>query len=569
MMVAMRFLIAMLAACLAGAQTPAPDGATRADWPHYGGTQQSWRYSSLDQINTANVKSLTPAWIFQTGDYAENLQSTPIVVEGTMYLITPRAHVFALDAATGRQIWQYNYNASAARTSVAGGEGSFVQNRGLAVGDGKVFFGTIDNNLVALDRKTGREVWKVAVDDPSQCGCNIGAAPLIADDKVITGGNNGDGAHRGYLTAFYMKTGRLAWRWYVVPAPGEKGNETWKGDSWKFGGGAPWLTGSFDPTLNLVYWGTGNAGSDFYDSERLPGSAAKDKSTDVNLYTASVVALDVSTGKLRWYHQEVPDDVWDFDSSYESILIDREVKGRMRKLLVHMNKSGLTFVLDRETGEFIGVFSVPEVQNWITGVTEDGKLVGRREPEPGKPLNYCPSVAGAKSWNSMAYSPRTGFIYAPVNEICNSVTATTLEGKEGGGFMNGSFDVSLPPNRTTYSHLDAWDPVSGKRIWSYPYKYVLLASVLATAGDLVFTGDPEGFFFALNARTGAKLWSFQTGAGNRGSSISYSVNGRQYIATPTGWQGSLIGGAASSLFPDQQWHMGSTLVVFALPESTK
>ena len=568
MMVAMRFVFILFAATLVNAQTPAPEGATRADWPHYGGTQLSWRYSALNQINASNVKNLAPAWIFQTGDYAENLQSTPIVVEGIMYVITPRAHVFALDAATGRQLWQYTY--SAARTAVAGSEGNFVQNRGLAVGNGKVFFGTVDNNLVALDQKTGTEVWKVAVDDPRQCGCNIGAAPLIAGDKVITGGNNGDGAHRGYLTAFYMKTGRLAWRWYVVPGPGEKGNETWKGDSWKFGGGAPWLTGSFDPSLNLVYWGTGNAGSDFYDHERLPDSTGGgDKSKDVNLYTASVVALDADTGKLRWHYQEVPDDVWDFDSSYESILIDREVKGRMRKLLVHMNKSGLTFVLDRATGEFLGVFSVPEVQNWITGVTEDGKLVGRREPEPGKPLSYCPSVAGAKSWNSMAYSPRTGFIYAPVNEICNNVTATTLEGKEGGTFMNGSFDVNLPPNRTTYSHLDAWDPVTGKKIWSYPYKYVLLASVLATAGDLVFTGDPEGFFFALNARTGAKLWSFQTGAGNRGSAISYSVNGRQYIATPTGWQGSLIGGAAAGLFPDQQWHMGSTLVVFALPESAK
>ncbi len=458
MMVAMRFVFVLFAVTLASAQTPAPDGATRADWPHYGGTQLSWRYSALNQINASNVKNLAPAWIFQTGDYAENLQSTPIVVDGVMYVITPRAHVFALDAATGRQLWQYIY--SAARTAVPGSEGNFVQNRGLAVGAGKVFFGTVDNNLVALDQKTGSEVWKVAVDDPRQCGCNIGAAPLIAGDKVITGGNNGDGAHRGYLTAFYMKTGRLAWRWYVVPGPGEKGNETWKGDSWKFGGGAPWLTGSFDPSLNLVYWGTGNAGSDFYDHERVTGA---DKSKDVNLYTASVVALDADTGKLRWHYQEVPDDVWDFDSSYESILIDREMKGRMRKLLVHMNKSGLTFVLDRATGEFLGVFSVPEVQNWISGVTEDGKLVGRREPEPGKPLSYCPSVAGAKSWNSMAYSPRTGFIYAPVNEICNNVTATTLEGKEGGTFMNGSFDVNLPPNRTTYSHLDAWDPVTGKK----------------------------------------------------------------------------------------------------------
>ena len=417
----MRFLLGLILTTAAAAQTGGPTGP---DWPHYGGTQLSWRYSALDRINTSNVKNLAPAWIFQTGDYAENLQSTPIVVDGTMYLITPRARVFALDAATGKPIWQYTYAPS--RAAIAGSEGTFVQNRGLAVSDGMVLFGTVDNNLVAIDSRTGRERWKVAVDDPKQCGCNIGAAPLIVKDKVIVGGNNGDGAHRGYLTAFYVKTGRLAWRWYVVPGPGEKGHETWKGDSWKFGGGAPWLTGSFDPELNLVYWGTGNAGSDFYDSARVPGL---DKSKDVNLYTASVVALDADSGKLRWYHQEVPDDVWDFDSSYESILIDREIKGRMRKLLVHMNKSGLTFVLDRATGEFLGVFSVPELQNWITGVTEDGKLVGRKEPEPGKPLNYCPSVGGAKSWNSMAWSPRTGLLYMPLNEICNSVTATTQRGQ--------------------------------------------------------------------------------------------------------------------------------------------
>lgn len=553
----MRFLLCLVLTTVAAAQTGGPTGS---DWPHYGGTQLSWRYSSLDQINTSNVGKLAPAWIFQTGDYVENLQSTPIVVDGAMYLITPRARVFALDAASGRELWRYEY--APARAAIPGSEGTYVQNRGLAVSAGLVLFGTVDNNLVALDSRTGREVWKVAVDDPRQCGCNIGAAPLVVKDKVIVGGNGGDDAHRGYLTAFHLKTGRLAWRWYVVPGPGEKGHETWKGDSWKFGGGAPWLTGSYDPELNLVYWGTGNAGSDFYDAERVAGP---DKSKDVNLYTASVVALDADTGKLRWYYQEIPDDVWDFDSSYESILIDREVKGRMRKLLVHMNKSGLTFVLDRVTGEFLGIFSVPEVQTWISGVTEDGRLVGRKEPQPGKPFNYCPGVMGAKSWNSMAYSPRTGLLYAPVNEMCNNVTATTNAGKEGRDFMNGRFQVTLPPDRTTFSHLDAWDPVTGKRIWSYPYRYVLLASVLATAGDLVFTGDPEGLFFALDARNGSKLWSFQTGAGNRGSSIAYSVNGRQYIATTTGWQGSLVGAGAAALFPDQDWRLGSTLVVFALP----
>jgi alcohol dehydrogenase (cytochrome c) len=540
----------------------AQDGATRADWPHYGGTQRSWRYSALDQIKASNVKSLAPAWIFQTGDYAENLQSTPIVINGVMYLITPRAFVYALDAATGRIIWQYRYPQP--RAGIPGSHADFIQNRGVAVGDGKVFFGTRDNFVVALDQMTGREMWKVSVDDPRQCGCNITSAPLLVKDKVLVGGNGGDQAHRGYLTAFYAKTGRLAWRWYVVPGPGEPGHETWKGDSWKYGGGAPWMTGSFDADLNLVYWGTGNAAADFFDGDRVA-----DRAQHTNLYTASVVALDADTGKLRWHYQEIPDDVWDFDSSYEVVLMDRQIGGRMRKILVHMNKSGLTFVLDRQTGEFLGVFSVPEVQNWITGVTEDGKLVGRKEPQLGKTDLFCPGAAGAKSWNSMAYSPRTGLLYTPTNELCNDVTANADKANEGHFYMNAEFNIKLPGPRPNYSHVDAWDPLTRKRVWSYPYKYVLLASMLATAGDLVFTGNPEGEFFALDAKTGTKLWSYQTGAGHRGSSVSYAVNGRQYIATSTGWHQTLVGGAAIPLFPDLSFRLGSTLVVFALPEGSK
>src|SRR5580700_6221890 len=553
----MRFWLILFSISSALAQEA---GATHSDWPNYGGTQFSWRYSALDQINTGNVKALTPAWLFQTGDYAENLQTTPIVESGVMYLITARARVFALDAATGREIWNYHYPEPG--RSVPG----FVGNRGLAIGDGKVFFGTKDNYMVALDQKTGRLLWRVNIDDARQCGCNITAAPLVVKDKVIVGGSGGDGAHRGYLTAFSTKTGRLAWRWYVIPGPGEKGHETWKGDSWRFGGGSPWLTGSFDPALNLVYWGTGNASGDFNDEDRLVDGA---KGKEGNLYTASVVALDADTGKLRWYHQEVPDDLWDFDSAYECVLIDRPINGRTRKLLVHMNKSGVTFVLDRVTGEFIGTFSPMEVQTWISGITEDGKLVGRREPEAGKVVTTCPSAAGAKSWNSMAYSPRTGYIYAPMNEICNDLTSTSSEALEGRFHANGGFTFKLPPGRTTYSHLDAWDPITRKRVWSMPYQYILLASVLATAGDLVFSGDPEGYFFALDARTGNKLWSYQTGAGNRGSAVSYSVGGQQFIATPTGWQQAITGAQLAPLFPDQQWRGGSTLIVFALPEVSK
>jgi len=558
----MRFL-ALCVAITTCAWSQALDGSTRADWPHYGGTQAAWRYSALDQVNTSNVKNLAPAWIFQTGDASDGLQSTPLVLGGVMYVITPRNQVFALDAASGRLIWQYK--PPTPRPGRAGGQ-VYTLNRGVAVSDGKVFFGSTDNFLVALDQKSGREIWRVAIDDVKQCGCNITAAPLIVKDKVVVGGTGGDAAHRGYLTAFYAATGRLAWRWYVIPGPGEKGYETWKGDSWKLGGGAPWMTGSYDPPLNLVYWGTGNASGDFFDGDRNPGG---DKSKDVNLYTASVVAIDADTGKLRWHHQEVPDDLWDFDSAYEVILFDHEVRGQMRKLLAHMNKSGLTFVLDRATGEVIRAFTMPEVQTWITGVTEDGKLIGRREPETGKAVNVCPSVGGAKSWNSMAYSPRTGFLYAPLLEMCNAIMANPQEPQEGRFHSNGGMSIGLPPNRSTYGHVDAWDPLTGKRAWSVPYKYPLLASMLATAGDLVFTGDPEGNFFALDARNGNKLWSYNTGAGHRGSAISYSVNGRQYIATPTGWQSSITGGFVGAQFPDQTFRSGSTLVVFALPEAAK
>lgn len=560
-MVPMRSLV-FLACVGAFAQTGAP---TAADWGSYGGTQYSWRYSGLNQVNTQNVKQLTPAWLFQTGDYAENLHSTPIVENGVMYLITARLQVFALDATNGKVIWHYRYGVAAAGRP--GTHADFIQNRGVAIGDGKVFFGTKDNFMVALDQKTGREVWKTSMDDPKQCGCNITGAPLVVKDKVIIGGNGGDQANRGYLTALSTKTGRLAWRWFVVPGPGEPGNETWKGDSWKFGGGSPWLTGSYDPELNLLYWGTGNAAADFYDNDRVPAGA--NKSSALNLYTASVVALDADTGKLRWHYQEVPDDVWDYDAAYEVLLMDRQVRGQLRKILVHMNKSGLTFVLDRVTGEYLSAFMVPELYNWITGVTEDGKLVGRNEPVMGQTKNFCPSTAGAKSWNSMAYSPRTGYIYTPTNELCNDITPNATPAREGQFYMNGDFPANLPKNRTTYSHVDAWDPVTGKRIWSMPYRLVLLSSMLATAGDLVFTGDPEGNFFALDARSGDKLWNFQTGAGHRGAAISYSVNGKQYIATTTGWHQTVVGGAAARLFPEEEFRLGSTLVVFALPEATR
>ena len=547
-------------------QAQVPVGATGADWPHYGGTQMSWRYSALDRIDRENVHRLAPVWIFQTGEDADAFQATPIVVDGVLYVSTNHGQVFAVDAATGAPVWHYRYpppDPDAANFIL-----TRPQNRGVAVSGGRVFLGTYDNHVVAIDAATGTELWRVNVDNARQCGCLISGAPLAAKDKVIVGGTGGDGAHRGYLTAFDAVTGRLAWRFHIVPGPGEPGHDTWKGDSWKHGGGAAWMTGSFDPELGLVYWGTGNAASDFYSGDRVKEGA--DLDSGVNLYTASVVALDVETGELRWHYQEVPNDVWDYDSAYETVLIDRPLGGQTRKLLVHMNKSGLTFVLDRLTGELVNLFSVAEEQTWISGFTQDGRLLGRREPRVGETINVCPSgLVGAKSWNQMAYSPRTGLIYTPTIELCMDVTAQRQEPIEGRFFAGGSAAVNLPPGRETFSHIDAYDPLTGERKWSYPYRFVLLSSMLATAGDLVFTGNPEGFFFALDAVTGEELWRFQTGAGLRSSAVTYAVDGRQYVAVPSGW-GSIVGPMTAALFPGEgeKWRHGSALVVFALPEES-
>jgi len=558
------FLFCLVCAAMPVAEAQNEIGATHSDWPHYGGTQMALRYSALDQINAENVSMLRPAWIFQTGEDADAYQSTPIVVNGILYTSTNHGQVFAVDASTGDLVWHYRYPPPDADAA------SFIltrpQNRGVAVSEGRVFLGTYDNHVVAIDAMTGEELWKVNVDNARQCGCLISGAPLVVKDKVIVGGTGGDGAHRGYLTAFNTENGRLAWRFYIVPGPGELGHDTWKGDSWKHGGGAAWMTGSFDPELNLVYWGTGNAASDFYSGDRV--EEGTDLDGDVNLFTASVVALDADTGKVRWYYQEIPNDVWDYDSAYEVVLINRVLDGEMRKLLVHMNKGGLTFVLDRVTGELINVFSVAEEQTYISDFGEDGRLIGRREPQEGESINVCPSgLVGAKSWNQMAYSPRTGLIYTPTIELCMDVTAQRQEPIEGRFFAGGSASVNLPPGRETFSHIDAYDPITGVREWTYPYKFVLLSSMLVTAGDVVFTGNPEGYFFALDAITGEELWRFQTGAGIRSSSATYSVDGRQFIAVPTGW-GSIVGPMTARLFPGEgeKWRYGSALVVFALPE---
>jgi len=520
------------------------------NWLTYYGAYESWRYSPLDQINRSNIEQLRPVWAFESGVTDGGLQAAPLVVDGTMYVSTAWNRVFALDAATGEQIWRYDYPRP---DQVPGIYGTW--NRGVAVAYGLVFMGTLDNHVVALDRETGEEVWRVEVENSKQCGCNITAAPLVVKDLVITGVTGGDSAHRGYINAFDARTGRHRWRFWTIPGPGEPGHDSWAGDSWIYGGGSTWVTGTYDPELDLLYWAVGNPAADFYGGDREGD----------NLYTDSVVALDPDTGEIQWHYQQIPHDVWDYDTAYEMVLLDLEVDGVMRKTMLNPSKSGYVWLLDRQNGEFLGAWPLVESSNWIEGIDEQGRLIGRNEPPVGETSFVCPAIGGGRSWNHGAYSPQTGWFYSTGLEWCQTLTVRQEDPQEGLAFFGGEFEMAHPKSGEAHAHLSAYDPVTGERKWRIRHKYPLLASQLATAGGLVFSGDATGRFFALDASDGSELWSFRTGSGHRGSAITYAVGGRQYIATPSGW-GSALAGLTTQLWPEaEDFPSGSSVFVFALP----
>jgi alcohol dehydrogenase (cytochrome c) len=540
------------------------------NWLVYGSTYRSLRYSALDQINDRNVKRLQAAWAFSTGIVDNGLQSTPLVADGVMYVIGSGLQLFALDAATGRQLWKYKYETiekrPAAKDGAAAGQAqaeigfavATAPNRGIALGHGNVYFGTQDNYVLAINAESGKEVWRSHVEDRREFGCRIQSAPLLVKDVVIVGSTGGDAAHRGHLIAFDALNGQQRWRFNTTPGPGEKGSDTWEGDSWKYGGGAPWMTGSYDPDTDLVYWGTSNAYPD-YD-----GSARKGD----NLYTDSIVALRRTNGELVWHFQVVPHDVWDYDAAYECILVDLPVSGRQRKLLIHPNKAGYVIVLDRVTGEFISGFKYVDNLNWTTGLDAKGVPQNRREPVLDQMTFICPNLFGARSFNQASFNLKTGLLYNVGIEWCAEITARKTEIQPGrGGLGSGARNKMVPPpSGKVGSHIDAFEPVTGKRIWRVDTKHPIQAAMLSTGGNLLFTGDPEGNFFAMHAKTGEKLWSFATGSGNRGGPISYSVNGRQFIATPSGW-GSTIAGRLAELFPELVDAPRSSMIfAFALPE---
>ncbi len=531
------------------------------NWLHPHGTYEGWQYSPLDQINKSNVKNLKVAWIHQPGTIEHGLETAPLAVDGVVYYSASYNRVFALDGATGKEIWHYYHPLDLNLIKTL-----FFQpfNRGLAVGWDKIYMGTLDGKLVALDMKTGKKVWETVMADWKKCSCNITGAPLVVKDKVITGMTGGEYPIRTYIDAYDVHTGKRVWRWWVIPEPPDPAASTWGGDSWKYGGGGPWMTGSYDPALNLIYFGTGNPAPDFdWGGKHWRTEGAR---PGTNLYTSSIVALDADTGKLVWYFQEIPHDAWDFDAALGEITL-LDVKGQ--KLLLHTCKGGWIFILDRTNGKFLTAWPHIKTYNWITGVDAQGNLLGRNEPVMGETSVICPSVGGGRQWNHASYNPKNGWYYTTGIEWCQEVTIRQEEPvtEPAAQFYLGGEIIARPaPGGVAPGHLDAFDPLTGELKWQVPFPYPVLGSVLATGGDLVFVGDAEGVFHAYDADTGEELWQFRVGSGHRSGPISYAVHGQQYIALPVGW-GGLMAGLYPQAWPEtERWPHNAILIAFALKD---
>jgi alcohol dehydrogenase (cytochrome c) len=501
---------------------------TPQDWLNYSGGFLSQRYSPLDQVTPGNVKNLEQKWIFQARSL-EKFEATPLVVDGVMYTVQAPNDIVALDAATGRIFWIYSYSPAPQARLCCG-----RVNRGLAILGDTLFMGTIDAHIVAVDAKNGHLLWNTKVADPS-AGYAITHAPLVVKDKVIVGTAGGEYGIRGFLAAYDVHSGKEAWRFNNIPGPGEKGHETWAGDSWKHGGASVWVTGSYDPDSNLTYWGIGNPGPDWNADLRLGD----------NLYTDCVVALDGDTGKLKWYFQFTPHDDFDFDSVQVPVLADLEWKGTRRRVMLWANRNGYFYVLDRTTGEFLRGAPFAKV-TWAKGLDEKGRPMraANMVPTPEGTKIY-PGNQGGTNWYSPSYSPHTGLFYIPTWDNYYSVyVKEKVEFAEGrlftGPLPKSPVPLIRPPqivNRAEedgYGAIRAFDPQTGERKWEYKLSDVTDSGILTTASDLLFAGGREGYFMAMDARNGELLWKAGVGGQVSSGPMTYSVSGKQYVAISAG-----------------------------------
>src|SRR2546430_804665 len=531
-----RLVLVALALLLSSSLTPTPApaaewrdvtddrlanaGGDPANWLMYSRTYNGWRYSPLDQIDVGNVKKLVPKWIFAGGALGEQ-QMTPVVNSGVMFTTSTALgfnRVHAVNAVTGELLWKHDRR-------IPEDVGALVRviphNRGVALHKNKVIFGTLDAHLVALDAKTGKPVWETKIADYAD-GYFVSQAPLIVRSKVIVGiAGPGEMGPRGFVEAFDVETGKSQWRWYSVPAAGEPGSETWQADTWKIGGGAVWHTGTYDPDSNLLYVGTGN-----------PAPWVADMRRGENLYTMSAVALDFDSGKMKWYHQYLANEAWDYDTMAEHHVIDVVRGGQTHKAVVQANKLGYVYTLDRITGKFLS--GVPFVKSVTWGGPDPvtGKGVenpGLRPTMGGPPVEVCPSLLGATGWQPKVYSPKTGYLYIPSNEFCMRYAyVPDLTYKRGELFTRVTVEHFSRAEQAGV--LRAFDVNQNKVVWEWSNRTPLISHTLSTAGDLVFQGTAEGKVVAVNAKDGQELWPFSLGTPQSGGIITHAADGKQYIA---------------------------------------
>jgi alcohol dehydrogenase (cytochrome c) len=489
-------------------------------WPTYDGSLSGNRFSPLDQINTGNVQKLAPKWMFTLQDAPRALEGTPVVVDGVMY-VTSVNEAIALDARTGREVWHF----SRPRTPGLAGDAASGINRGVAILGDRVFMVTDNAHVVALDRAGGKLLWDVEMADSRQ---NYGAtgAPLVVNDLVIAGVSGGDEGIRGFIDAYRSSTGERAWRFWTIPARGEPGSETWIGRAIEHGCAATWLTGTYDPDARLLYWPTGNPCPDYNGDERKGD----------NLYSASVVALEPDTGKLRWHYQFTPHDLHDWDANETPVLVDAQFRGQPRKLLLQGNRNGFFYVLDRLTGKVL--VAEPFVKNltWASGIGPDGrpKLLPGNEPSVDG-QRVCPAVAGAANWTSTAFNPATQLFYLFADESCSVYTKNDKWWEAGKSFYGGT-TRRAPGDSASTKSLKAIDIQTGKAAWEVPAigSGILGSGLMATAGGLLFYGDGTGAFVGADAKNGKPLWQFNTSQRWKAGPMTYTVDGQQYIAIAAG-----------------------------------
>jgi len=500
------------------------------NWLTYSGSYASQRYSLLKQIDPGNVKNLELKWVFQAQSL-QKFEATPLVVDGVMYITQSPNDVVALDPKSGRVFWIYHYVVSPAARPCCG-----IVNRGLAILGDTLYMATVDARLVAIDAKDGHAVWIQKVADPA-AGYAMTMAPLIVKDKVIVGVAGGEYGIRGFVAGFEAATGKQVWHTDTIPDPDQPGHDSWRGADWEHGGAPVWMTGSYDPDLNLTYWGTGNPGPDFNADQRMGD----------NLYSDSVLALDPDTGKMKWYFQFSPHDPYDYDSVQVPVLVNGDWNGSPRKMMLWGNRNGFFYVLDRTTGKFLLGKPFAKV-NWASGLDSNGRPIATPQPA-GMPT--FPGIQGATNWYAPSYSPHTGLFYLSTWEDYGTVFAeVNVDYKEGTRFAGGANTSPIPgadnPGGIRTGPINMYtealatggvvaiDPHTGDKKWKFAMHDVNTSGILTTATDLLFVGGREGYFQALDARTGALLWKQNLGGDIIAGPISFQVDGKQYVSIAAG-----------------------------------